>query len=267
MKKLLGRIVLCLLLAIVFSPPASADQLSAARAVVIPEAIWAAASGGGTWVTTLQIHSVTANMPVYAQFFYGSGYRSVTITAVGSTYAHSTLRIDNILQHLGSIDTSFDYSGKVGTLLVYTSPGNTLWAQAMTVNGNYGKTMPSLVWQNTENTAAVGRPMAIPGIIQSAAYRTACGFWNSSSVEIRVRFTLMDYTSYNGLASVEKIIPANGFIAFNPFTHAGWSTTTTNSWLHVQPLLGGGDEGLFCFGSVVNNATNDSYALIAIPFN
>jgi hypothetical protein len=250
-----------------FSPAVYADQLVGSQWVVIPEAIWAAASGGGTWVTQLQIHAFNANTPIYLQFFYQNtnSYRSVTLTLTGSANTHNTLRYSNILQTMGTIDTAFDYYGKVGALLVFTTSPNYLWAHAMTVNGNYGKTMPSWVWNNTENTAAVGRWMAIPGIQSTTSIRTGCGFWNSSSTAITVSFFVMNPASYNYMgSSFQKTIQPWGFISFNPFTEAGLSTGYSNSWLLISPDSGGGGQGMFGYGSLANNITNDTYALTAI---
>jgi len=240
MKKFFVHVLLCFALVLAFSPAVYADQLAAAQWVVIPEALWAAASGGGTWVTQLQIHANNADMPIHVQFFYqnSNSFRTVTLTSTGYASTHHTYRYSNILQSMGAIDTAFDYYGKVGTLLVFTSTGNTLWAQATTVNGSYGKTMPSWVWENTENTAAVGRYMAIPGTQYTASMRTGCGFWNSSSAAITVTFYVMSPTDYGYLGSFSKTIQANGFISFNPFTEASVPTGYSNTWLLIWPTAG-----------------------------
>jgi hypothetical protein len=264
MKKNILYLSLFLVAAFAFTPAVFADN-APARWVVIPEAIWAPATGGGTWVTDLQVHAPTSGTVIYIQFFYGTAIRTVILTT--STDVRQTFRYSNILQTMGTIDTAFDYSGRVGALLVYTTTGYTVWAQAMTTNGNYGKTIPSLVWKNTANTAAVGRSMVIPGTMNTATYRTFAGFWNSTTTAMTVRFQMIN--SENGFIGsiIEKTIPAYGFLAFNPFTEAGIPTGYSNTWLYIVPQSGGAaGEGLFCFGSIANNISNDTYALTAIPF-
>jgi len=250
--------------------PAVFAVMSPKQHVVIPEAIWAPASGGGMWVTALQITVKTAGTPVHIQFFYGTIQRTVFDFVVTSGNHHETFRFTNILHSLGLQDTAFNYYGRVGTLLIYTnSPANTIWAQAMTTNGNYGKTLPSLAWDALENSANVNRQMAIPGIQNSTKFRTFVGVWNAAPVWMTVVFHVMNPVGWSSYSSFTKTIPPYGFQAFNPFVEAGLSSSTyTNSWLYINPTACTDQgRGLFVFGSIANNISNDTYALTAIPFN
>ena len=268
MKKLclLGALAL-----LVFSPAAFAN-MAPSHWVVIPEVIWAEASGGGTWVTSLQVTAKAAATDIYINFFYQNSnvWRWVSFSSI--TNAHQTLRWDNVLQSIGLVDTAFAYYGRVGTLLVYgQDDSHRIWAQALTTNGNYGKSFPSFVWTDTTNTAGAGRYMVIPGIQNTATFRTGCGFWNSSDDATRVvRFYVMNPSSYLYLGTYfDKTFQPNGFMSFNPFIDSGLlSTNVPNSWLLIwqQSITGTESEGLFCFGSLANNYTNDTYTLIAQPF-
>lgn len=267
MKKFFGSVLVCVFFLAAFSPAVFADS-SPSRWVVIPEAVWAEASGGGTWVTALQVTAKVSGTPIHIQFFDVNGMRT-TLNVVTSTANHQTFRWTNILQTMDAIDLNYNFYGKVGSLLVYTSEdAQLIWAQAMTTNGNYGKTFPHFVWQNTANSAHVGRNMVIPGIQNSSTYRTFAGIWNTSGAEMTVRFYVMNPIGFYYLgAYFEKTILNGRFVSFNPFAEAGLTAAYTNSWLYIVPQSGAGTvRGVFCYGSIANNYTNDTYALIATPF-
>lgn len=257
----------CLLAVLAFPPTVRADN-SPATAVVIPEVIWAPATGGGTWVTALQVTAKSAGTGIYVQFHYGTGSRTVLLAS--STADYQTFRYANILQTLGALDTGFNYSGRVGALLIMSYPATgLLWAQAMTTNGNYGKTMPGVVWAANDNTCDIGRYMVIPGIVNSPAFRTFVGAWNSRNDTMEVRFYVMRSDGYNQYGNVVKFIGPYQFVSFNPFAELGLSgENLMNCWLLIWPasVSGGSGEGLFCYGSIANNYTNDTYAMIAVPF-
>jgi len=259
--------VLCAL-AVPMSPTMVFADMGPSGWIVIPEAIWAAASGGGTWVTSLQIIASVSGTSVGVQFFYQNGADFRTVSLFTSVPTRETVRYNNILQHLGTIDTDFTYYGRVGMLLIFgQDASHPVWAQALTANGNYGKTYPSFVWKATANTAEVGRQMIIMGIMNDATFRTGTGFWNSTFGDMNVTFYVMAWQN-SAYGSFTKTFTPHGFLSFNPFTEAGLGASTiTNAWLWVWPTVSSGTgEGLFCFGSLANNSTNDTYALIAQPF-
>ncbi len=265
MKKSIGCLCFSMLAAFAFTAAAFADT-APSQYVVIPEVIWAQAAVSGTWVTDVQINTTNYGTPIIVQFHYGTTFREVTLEDA-SDFAHQSILYTNILQVLQSMDSGFDYYGKVGALFIYTTSGNTLCAHAMVRNGNYGKTTPSfVVGGNTENTAAVGRNMIIMGTRYSAAYRTHAGFWNCTTTAMTVRFFVMraDFTQLGNY--IDKTIPAYGFIAFDIFAEAGITSENINTILYIVPQSGGASgAGLYCFGSIANNYTNDTYALTAIP--
>jgi hypothetical protein len=268
-----GSFILSLAILSLLAVPAASQSYdnSPARRIIIPECIWAPATGGGTWVSEVQITAKLAGTQVAATFYYGTGFRYVILYT--TSVAHQTVKYSNILSSMQLLDSGFTYYGRVGTLWLYSqSASYPIWAQAMTVNGNYGKTFPGLPWEDS-NTANLSRNMVIPNIIQTSQYRTFVGFFNaiSGGYPMTVRFYVMSYTGFSYIGSYfEKTFAPWEFMSFNPFTEAGLTGTVLNSWLYIMPLTSGSSgvdtKGLFCFGSIANNYTNDTYALIAIPF-
>jgi hypothetical protein len=228
---------------------------------VIPEVIWAAATGGGTWVTEIQITSFSqTTTDLYMAFCYG-GIRDITLDVDLAPY-HS-LRYSNILAQLQTLDPDFIYYGRVGALWIESPTTTPIQVQARTVNANYGKTFPGLrIVAGT--TAAAGRPLIIQDIVRSDTYRTSIGVFNTTGGAINAEFWIADATSAT-IGTFYKTIPAYGFSSFNPFTQVGiTSGTYENCVLYIEVASGGGaTEGLMCYGSIANNSTNDTYALIA----
>jgi len=244
--------------------PLSGYDSSPSGLQVVPEAIWAAATGGGTWVTEIQItnyHATPADVQVY--FDYNGGAVGPIMLYAGLAQFRS-IRYPNILAAIDSLDAGATvYFGKVGALMFY-SPGRLLQVQAKTVNGNYGKTFPGLP-PVTGNTAAENRPMIIQDLVQNATYRTSVGAYNAGSISITVTFTILDAADVTIGSSFTRTLGGYGFLSFNPFTQAGVpSGTYENCWLYINVTSGGvQDNGLMCYGSIANNLTNDTYALIA----
>ena len=233
---------------------------------VIPEAIWAAASGSGTWVTEIQITNFAPDSAtIYVYFFYSGGWNgpfqlSPTLAPLQSA------RYSNILATIGSLDSSgFVYYGRVGGL-IFNGVGRPIQVQAKTVNGNYGKTFPGL--NNVEgNIAALGRPMIIQDLVQNATYRTSVGVFNTSEDDYTATFTIIDAANGTVGSPFSKTVSARRFMSFNPFVQAGVpSGTYENCWLYIE-VTSGTDPALMCYGSLANNTTNDTYALIAKTYS
>ena len=235
---------------------------------VVPEAIWAPATGGGTWVTEIQITNYAASPADIQVYFSHSGGRvGPIILYVGLSQYHS-IRYSNILATIDSLDPGATvYFGKVGGLM-FISPNRPFQVQAKTVNANFGKTLPGKP-PLVENTAAEGRRMIIQDLVQNATYRTSIGAYNAGSISITATFTIVDATDGTVGSSFTKTLGFYGFLSFNPFAQAGVpSGTYENCWLYIDVTSGGvQDNGLMCYGSIANNYTNDTYALIAKMYN
>ena len=237
---------------------------------VFPECVWAPATGGGTWIPEVQItnHVPTGStIPIYAYYFYGTGYRFAILTT--SIPSYSTFEYTNILATLQAIDSKFTYYGTSGCLMLCTLDVSLVFSAVIRIsNGNYGKTFPGLAWVDS-STANVARDMKIPIIMQSSSYRTFTGFWNGiwTGGSMTVRFFVVDASGNLIGNHWDETFAEHQFKVFNPFAKAGLTGTYTNHWLFISPQTsassGPNSRGLFGFGSLANNVTNDTYALIA----
>ena len=131
--------VLCVaaFLALAAGLPLWAYDTSPGPLKVVPEAVWAAATGGGTWVTELQITGYgyyTAAIDIH--FAYAGGIRGPIRVHPGLSQ-FSSVRFSNILSQLQTLDPPFSYYGRVGALWISTVNSNSrIQVQAKTVNGN-----------------------------------------------------------------------------------------------------------------------------------
>jgi hypothetical protein len=230
---------------------------------IIPEAIWAEATGGGTWVTELYVTSYSpAATDIYAMFSYGLGYRGPFALVTGLNQNLSE-RFSNILLQLQALDPDFTYYGRVGGLTLFTQ-GNLIHAQAMTVNGNYGKTFPGLNLIEG-NTAAEGRSMTIQDLVQTSTYRTFVGAYNTGPFSYVLRFRIVDADNIQAGLTFDKALGSYHFVSFNPFAEAKVPPKVYAGCRLLVDVLSGGSSvyGVALFGSIANNTTNDTYALIA----
>jgi hypothetical protein len=232
---------------------------------LIPEAIWASATGGGTWVTELQVTNLDVAVANVAVLFVYADGNTGAFALPTPLPAHQTAKYYNILSTMDSIDPSAQvYYGRVGALYVFTG-GAVIQVQAKTVNGSYGKTFPGLNMV-ADNTAAQDRMLMIQDLIRSSEYRTFVGAFNTSSTATyTVTFSIMDAGNNLVGSVITKTLSPNAFVSFNPFTEAGISSGTyDNCWLLIHVTAGGtAAAGVMCFGSQANNYTNDTYALLA----
>jgi hypothetical protein len=162
--------------------------------------------------------------------------------------------------------SSFVYYGRAGALWFQAADINSrIQVQAKTVNANYGKTFPGLNIV-AGNSAAYGRPMIIQDLVQNLAFRTFVGAFNTDELySWVVHFKIVDAQGDQVGSVVEKTLLPLNFVSFNPFAAAGVpSGTYENCHIVIEVTVGGtGVSGLFCFGSIGNNYSNDTYALIA----
>ncbi|MDH4197729.1 MAG: hypothetical protein OEW05_10005 [Candidatus Aminicenantes bacterium] len=254
---------------LLLSVPLAGYDNSPSNLKFILEALWAPATGGGTWTTELQITNFGSDA-VHAYFFprgAAGSYRTIHNLWLPPGNLTSVI-FPNILATLQALDPSFSYYGKVGALMIDSgSTADKIQVSARTVNGNFGKTLPGLNWVDS-NCANVGRPMMIQDLRQNSTYRTFVGCWNTIPSDMTVRFELID--SNNGLigSSFTKTIAEVEFVSFNPFAEAGVpSGTYDNVWLYIFPESSViTSYGLMSFASSANNLTNDTYAHMAVQF-
>ena len=236
--------------------------------IVLPECIWALATGGGTWVSEVQITDITGGSMVSAYFSYGGGGRRGPITVWNNGGADkSSIKFSNLLSFLGSIDTGFTYYGKVGTVEFQTQDSShRIQVGARTLNGNYSKTFPGLA-PSMANIADTTKPMMIQNFTNNATYRSTCGFFNPTVDSLTVQFRLCDAAGATIGATFSKTFAGFDFQAFSPFTEAGVPYPTysyDNAYLKVTPTSGTGK--LVCFGASANNTSNDPAAHLAVQY-
>jgi hypothetical protein len=64
-------------------------------------------------------------------------------------------------------------------------------------------------------------------------------------------------------ASFDKTVAPYTQISFNPFVQAGITTGDYDDcWLYIDVTAGASDVGIIPYGSLANNYTNDTYALM-----
>lgn len=233
---------------------------------IVPECIWAPATGEGTWVTELQITALMPGTIINAAFCSNGGNGSV-YNLWTSSGTNTSIRFSNILSILQARDPSFTYYGKVGTLMLFDlNSAHRFHAQARIMNGNYGKTLPGLPYDADGNSANVGRNMMIQDITQNTTCRTFVGCFNSSSSGMTVQFAILNPSGRTVGNVFTKTFSSVQFMSFNPFAEAGLGSATYEYCrLYITSTASSvSGPGLFCFGSSVNNYTNDSAALMAV---
>ena len=241
---------------------------SPSQNIILPEVIWAAATGGGTWTTDVQIVDRTGSSIVHAIFYYGANASYSRVVSLWTGGARNSCAVfPNILSYMQSLDPSFNYYGRVGALwLITQDSSHKIQATAITRNGDYGKSFPGLAWVDS-NTANKMRNMMILGL-RNEGFRVAIGCFNASDATMaQVEFALYRYDG-TCIGVFSKSFNPGEFKVFNPFRELGITYYINNCWLEIFPdestSYGDGTRGLMVFGSLANNTTNDTFALIAV---
>jgi C1A family cysteine protease len=235
---------------------------------ILPECIWAPATGGGTWISEVQITDLSGGSVVSAYFNYGGGGRRGPIAVwTNSGGANRSNKFSNFLSTLQSLDSGFTYYGLVGTVEFSTQDSSHLiQVVARTLNGNYSKTFPGFNLTDS-NTADTTRKMMIQNYTNNATYRSTCGFFNPTSDSLTVEFRLLNSSGNLIGSAFTKTFVGYDFKAFSPFNEAGIPYPTyscDNVFLLINPISGTGK--LMCFGASANNITNDPAAHITVQY-
>jgi hypothetical protein len=234
---------------------------------VLPETIWALASGGGTWISEVQILDVTGGSEVSVYFTSVTGAQRGPFLLWTGPAAKSSIKYENILETLDTLDAGFDYSNTVGSLEVVTQDSShVIDVTARTFNGNYSKTFQGLnyVEANVSNTI---QEMMIQNLVSNDTYRTAIGCFNVTGDSLTVEFSLVDGDGNMVGSAFTRTVAANEFQSFNPFAQAGVAYPAysyDNVWIYINPTAGTGE--IMCFGATTNNSSNDPAAHIAVQY-
>ena len=161
---------------------------SPANYVLLPECIWSAGFFGGTWSTEVQTHGPVGRIGDNGLFRLRRRAPARPDRGLDQRgRAGASLKLSNILSSLGSVDTSFTYYGKVGTVEFQTQDSShQIQVAARTLNGNCSKTFPGLRPADG-NTASTARQMIIENLTNNATYRSTCGFFNPTANSVRCR--------------------------------------------------------------------------------
>ena len=234
---------------------------------ILPEVIWAPATGGGTWVSEVQVTDVTGGSQVYVYYNTATGRRGpFLLWDNNSGSALSSKKFDNLLESIDGLDAgTFTYYGTVGAVEFITQDGShLLQAAARELNGNYAKTSSALSLHDA-NTATTGRAMIVSNLSSNATYRSTVGFYNPTADEVTVEFVLLSNGGEQIGTLFNKTMAGHGFQAFDPFTDAGVpypGSSYDNVILQVRPFMGAGK--LVCFGATANNVSNDPASHVAV---
>jgi hypothetical protein len=249
-------------LGIIISDSGSAGYYnSPASRLILPETSWAAASGGGDWVSELQLVDNSGGSTVQVYYNTGTNRRGpFTLWNNNSGAAGSSIKFSNIVQTIDGLDSgAFTYYGTNGGLEIITQDGSHLIQAAVRAyNGNFSRTFPALADVAT-NTAASGRSLLISNLSNDTAYRPSVVLFNPSA---------------DSVTAEVKIIGSNGSQVGSTInrTLAGYEQNTivdevranTYSNADILVTVTGGSGRLIASGQSANNASNDPAAHVAV---
>ncbi len=251
---------------IIYDDTAVGHYNSPAQYKVLPEVIWASATGGGTWVSEVQLTDVTGGSQVYVCYNTATGRRGPFLLWNNTGGALSSIKYSNLLQTIDGLDSgTFAYYGTVGAVEFITQDGSHLvHAAVRELNGNYAKTSSGLSLHDA-NTATTARAMIVSNLSSNATYRATVGFFNPTADSLTVEFTLLNGSGAQIGAQFSETFAGHAFLAFGPFTRAGVpypGSSYDSVILRVRPTSGAGK--LMCFGATANNTSNDPAAHVAV---
>ncbi|MBU4306680.1 MAG: hypothetical protein KKB32_02455, partial [Acidobacteria bacterium] len=159
--------------AIIISDTGTLYYNSPSQQKVLPEVIWSAATGGGTWMSEVQVTDVSGSSQVSVYYNAASGRRGPFLLWDNSAGgALSSVKYTNLLETIDGLDSeTFTYYGTVGAVEFITQDGNhTVQAAARTLNGSYAKTFTALSLHDA-NTATTSRAMIVANLSNNVSYR------------------------------------------------------------------------------------------------
>ena len=220
----------------------------------LPSVIWAAASGGGTWYSELQIWAETSGTQVRCYFDYDGGTRG-PFTLFTSSGVDDCYRTTNILNVLSALDPTFTYYGRSGGMQIYSTGGEDIQVMARTYHsGGYAKTM-NAVSDVDGTTASYQRWMMIMNVMKSSTFRTSITLYSlgpTCTVWIQI------IQNNAPIASFSRSMNIFDYKAFDVFAEAGLTGTYYNCFVLIWTADTGGSQGrILCGGATVRNSTND----------
>lgn len=232
---------------------------------VVPEVLWAPATGGGTWITEVQITDLTGGSEVSVYFNSGSGDRRGPISLWTGSRSETSVKFDNLLETLDGLDSGFSYYGNAGAVEFLTQDiDHRINVIARTSNGNYSKTFAGLN-SNDDNTVSAARIMMVQNLESNNTFRTAFGGFNPTDDAVTVDYHLYDESGTQIGSSFSKTFSGRQYQAFDPFAEAGVpfpGNTYDNAWIKITRQAGSGK--LMSYGATANNITSDPAVHFAV---
>jgi hypothetical protein len=233
---------------------------SPASRLLMLDAVWALASGGGEWISEVQITDVSGGSIV--QVYYSSGASRLGPFTLWSNAggANSSISFVNILQAIDNLDGSaFAYYGTSGALEFFTQDASHLiQASARTVNGNFARTFPALA-DVEANTAIMGRSLLIPNISNNTVYRASVVLFNPGSDSVTMEGKIVGGDGVQIGSTFARTLAANQAGVISTEVRAD-----TYSNANVMITVTAGSGRVMAAGFTANNVSNDPAAHIAV---
>ncbi len=235
---------------------------------IIPEAIWASATGGGIWQTEVQVVAHDDGTELEAQFFYGAGlYRTVDLGVTLDRF--ETFKAANILDYLGGIDTTYDYFNKIGALMISGQDINhDIQVNVRTWHTNgYAKSFKGINWNSGLFIDSIVTDGVLLNLSQDAEQRSSVAFFNAQLNSITVDVSIVNSNGTIVGTPFQKTITGWDFQAFNPFAEAGLTGELySNHYVFISRSTGSSSGDLFLIGASANDSTNDPSAHVMQPW-
>jgi subtilisin family serine protease len=239
-------------------------NLPASR-LILPEASWATASGGGTWISELQLWDKMGGSIVEVYYNSGTNRRGpFTLWDNTGGAAGSCIRFANILQTIDELDGDvFTYFGTGGALELITQDGSQLIQAAVrTCNGNYSRTFPGLADVATNTASGFGGMLAILNVSNDGSYRPSVSLFNTSadSAEVEVKIVGSDGAQVGG--TIHRSLAGH---EQNTIVDEVRANMYSNADIHVAVTAGNGR--VIASGQTAHNASNDPAAHLAVQIS
>jgi PKD repeat protein len=236
--------------------------------VIIPSSAFSTGKGNADFRTDVRIHNPTGLPVLVTPVFYrqanpAAGISAATITQGGFTIPErSQVVFDNIIGGLFNQPV-----GSFGPVRFQTTAPLVVSSGTNNYNGCgngsvSGQWIPGLDLSLAAQAGALVQLATTPDSNLGVGYRTNVVFVNPGSKTANVIGTLRKGDS-SFLALALFSLDGNGFKQIGDFKTdfaPPVSTTDSNLWLEFTS-----DQPIFAFASVINNASGDPFAVVAVP--
>ncbi|MBN2400218.1 MAG: hypothetical protein JXI33_07745 [Candidatus Aminicenantes bacterium] len=232
---------------------------SPANRLILPEVNWASASGGGDWMSEVQVIDGTGGSIVQVYYNSGTSRRGPFTIWTNSGGAGSSIKFSNMLQTIDGLDAgAFTYYGTGGSLEMITQDGShTIQAAIRTYNGNFSRTFPALADVDT-NTAVSGRALIVPNMSNDTGFRSSLVLFNPSSDSVTADVQIIASNGSQVGSTISETVAG--------YEMAGVSGLRDNTYSNADfwVTVTGGSGRLIVSGQSANNTSNDPAAHIAV---